>query len=196
LSKSKLLYDWRSVSQHVLVSGTPLGPMTRFYFFLSFVGKLIFSSPWAPSLTRGRVCTLQCETRCLLTWLEADPSENTARNNTCCVCWLPWKSCLSGCYLDTDLRKSYLVTGIPNMWEDSMGGSHTLNLTMDVANNWLAILLFIQEVLSSNLCQANFFIFLILTGKILEIYFRLGQDTFSSLFVSSLNENSLTVLLK
>jgi hypothetical protein len=35
-SKSKLLYDWRSVSQYVLVSGTPLGPMTRFYFFLSF----------------------------------------------------------------------------------------------------------------------------------------------------------------
>jgi hypothetical protein len=28
--------------------------MTRFYFFLSFVGKLLFSSPWAPSLTRGR----------------------------------------------------------------------------------------------------------------------------------------------
>jgi hypothetical protein len=27
-SKSKLLYDWRSVSQYVLVSGTPLGPMT------------------------------------------------------------------------------------------------------------------------------------------------------------------------
>jgi hypothetical protein len=32
LSKSKLLYDWRSVSQYVLVSGTPLGPMTRFLF--------------------------------------------------------------------------------------------------------------------------------------------------------------------
>jgi hypothetical protein len=34
--KSKLLYDWQSVShsvsQYVLVSGTPLGTMTRFYF--------------------------------------------------------------------------------------------------------------------------------------------------------------------
>jgi hypothetical protein len=50
----------QSVSQYVLVSGTPFGPMTRFYFFLSFVAKLLFSSPWAPSLTRGRVCNLQC----------------------------------------------------------------------------------------------------------------------------------------
>jgi hypothetical protein len=53
----------------------------------------------------------------------AKPSENTTRRNNC-VCWLPWKSCLSGCYLDTDLSKSYLVTGIPNMWDVSMGGSH------------------------------------------------------------------------
>jgi hypothetical protein len=65
------------------------------------------------------------ELRRLLNCLEADPSENTARNNTCCDCWLPWKSYLSGCCLDTDLRKRYLVTGIPNMWEVSMGGSHT-----------------------------------------------------------------------
>jgi hypothetical protein len=42
--------------------------------------------------------------------LEADPSENTARNNTCCDCWLPWKSCLSECCLDTNLLKRYLVT--------------------------------------------------------------------------------------
>jgi hypothetical protein len=39
-------------------------------------------------------------------------------------CSLPWKSCLSECCLDTDLRKRYLVTGNPNMWEVSMGGSH------------------------------------------------------------------------
>jgi hypothetical protein len=26
--------------------------------------------------------------------------------------------------LHTDLRTRYLVTGIPNMWEDSMRGSH------------------------------------------------------------------------
>jgi hypothetical protein len=74
----------------------------------------------------------------LVNCLEADPSENTARNNTCCVCWLPWKSCLLGCYQDTDLLKRYLVTGIPNMWEVSMGGSHITictkaneNLTVD-----------------------------------------------------------------
>jgi hypothetical protein len=36
------------------------------------------------------------------------------------------KSCLSGCYLDADLRKRYLVTGILNMWEVFMGGSHRL----------------------------------------------------------------------
>jgi hypothetical protein len=34
------------VSQYVLVSGTPLGPMTRFFFFLSFSGKLFSSSSW------------------------------------------------------------------------------------------------------------------------------------------------------
>jgi hypothetical protein len=71
------------------------------------------------------VWCLKFELRRLLNCFEADPSENTARSNTCCVCWLPWKFCLSGCYLDTDLRKRYLVTGIPNMWEVSMGGSHT-----------------------------------------------------------------------
>jgi hypothetical protein len=47
MPKSKLLYDWRSVSHYVLVSGTPLGPMTRFYFFLSFAGKLLCSSSWS-----------------------------------------------------------------------------------------------------------------------------------------------------
>jgi hypothetical protein len=41
--QSKLLYDWRSVSQYVLVSGAPLGPISRFYFFLSFAGKLLCS---------------------------------------------------------------------------------------------------------------------------------------------------------
>jgi hypothetical protein len=50
ISKSKLLYDWRSVSQsvcqYVLVSGTPLGPMTRFLFFLYFAGQLLWSSSW------------------------------------------------------------------------------------------------------------------------------------------------------
>jgi hypothetical protein len=56
-----------------------------------------------------------------------DIFENTARNNACCVAIVGYhgKSCLSGCYLDTDLRKRYLVTEVHNMWEVSMGGSHT-----------------------------------------------------------------------
>jgi hypothetical protein len=29
--------------------------------------------------------------------------------------------------LDIDLRKRYLLTGNPNMWEVSMGGSHNIN---------------------------------------------------------------------
>jgi hypothetical protein len=31
------------------------------------------------------------ELRRLYNCLEVDPNGNTARNNTCCVCWLPWK---------------------------------------------------------------------------------------------------------
>jgi hypothetical protein len=34
--KLKLLYDWQSVGQSVLVSGTHLGPMTNFSFSLKF----------------------------------------------------------------------------------------------------------------------------------------------------------------
>jgi hypothetical protein len=49
--------------------------------------------------------------RRLVNCLEADPSVNTARNNSYIVAIV--------------LRKLYLVTGIPNMWEVSMGGSHT-----------------------------------------------------------------------
>jgi hypothetical protein len=33
-SKLKLIYDWQSVRQSVLVSGTHLGPATNFSFFL------------------------------------------------------------------------------------------------------------------------------------------------------------------
>jgi hypothetical protein len=36
--------DRRSVGLSVLVSNTPLGPMTRFFFFLSFAGQLVCSS--------------------------------------------------------------------------------------------------------------------------------------------------------
>jgi hypothetical protein len=39
------------------------------------------------------------EVRRLLNCLEADPSENTARNNTCCFCWLPWKVLFIGLLL-------------------------------------------------------------------------------------------------
>jgi hypothetical protein len=39
-------YDRWSVGLSILVSGTPLGPMTRFYICLSFAGKLICSSSW------------------------------------------------------------------------------------------------------------------------------------------------------
>jgi hypothetical protein len=45
----------------------------------------------------------------------------------CCYCSSPWKSCLTDCCLDTDLHKRYLVTKVLNMWEVSMGGSHTLH---------------------------------------------------------------------
>jgi hypothetical protein len=38
--------DRRSVGLFVLVSGNPLGPMTKFFFFLSFAGQFICSSFW------------------------------------------------------------------------------------------------------------------------------------------------------
>jgi hypothetical protein len=50
----------QSVSQYALVSGTPLGPMTRFYFFLPFPQNCFAVRLGAPSLTRERVCNLQC----------------------------------------------------------------------------------------------------------------------------------------
>jgi hypothetical protein len=45
-SRSYFTTDGQSVSQYVLVSGTPSGPKTRFYFLLSFAGKLLCSSTW------------------------------------------------------------------------------------------------------------------------------------------------------
>jgi hypothetical protein len=64
------------------------------------------------------------ELRRLLNCLEADPSENTSRNNTSCVCWLLWKSYLSGCYLDTDLpghRYSQYVGGFNERLPNCVG---------------------------------------------------------------------------
>jgi hypothetical protein len=54
--KSKLLYDWCSVSEYVLISSTLLGLSTR-YYFLSECCCLKFAVVF---LTRGRVCNLQC----------------------------------------------------------------------------------------------------------------------------------------
>jgi hypothetical protein len=44
---------WLTVSRlSILVSGSPLGPMTRFFFFLSFAGQLFCSSSWGHLLWR------------------------------------------------------------------------------------------------------------------------------------------------
>jgi hypothetical protein len=55
-SKSKLCYDRQSVGQSVLVSSTHLELKTRFLF----VRELRVCWCGAASLTRGRVCLLQC----------------------------------------------------------------------------------------------------------------------------------------
>jgi hypothetical protein len=56
LSQSVLYYDRRSVGQSILVSSPHLGLMTRFFQCQTIAGF------WygAPSLTRERVCLLQC----------------------------------------------------------------------------------------------------------------------------------------
>jgi hypothetical protein len=56
LLQSVLYYDRRSVGQSILVSSPHLGLMTRFFHCQTIAGF------WygAPSLTRGRVCLLQC----------------------------------------------------------------------------------------------------------------------------------------
>jgi hypothetical protein len=51
----KLIYDWRSVDQSVLVSGSHLKPMIRFLFSIR---QLRISWCGTPSLTRGWVCNL------------------------------------------------------------------------------------------------------------------------------------------
>jgi hypothetical protein len=42
-SESELLYDWRSVSQFILVSGTLWGPWPDFTFSFCYAGKLLYS---------------------------------------------------------------------------------------------------------------------------------------------------------
>jgi hypothetical protein len=56
-SKSNLCYDRRSVGQSVLVSSTHLGLKTSFLFSDWQLRGFCYG---APSLTRGRVCLLQC----------------------------------------------------------------------------------------------------------------------------------------
>jgi hypothetical protein len=60
-SKSKLYYNWQSVGQSVLVSGTHLGPATNFShsLWLFFYRQLRVCWYGAPSLTRSRVCRFQ-----------------------------------------------------------------------------------------------------------------------------------------
>jgi hypothetical protein len=53
--KLKLIYDRQSVGQPVLVSGSHLEPMTRFFFS---IWRLRVSWCAAPSLTRGWACNL------------------------------------------------------------------------------------------------------------------------------------------
>jgi hypothetical protein len=63
-SKSKLLYDWRSVSQYVLVLGTPLGPMARFFFFLLFCRKIALLFVFGRPLWREEgavICSAICQ---------------------------------------------------------------------------------------------------------------------------------------
>jgi hypothetical protein len=55
----------QSVDQFILASGSPLGPMTRFLSFFVLFDNYFVVIPRAPSLTRGRVCNLQCN-RCLV----------------------------------------------------------------------------------------------------------------------------------
>jgi hypothetical protein len=48
-------HDRRSVGLSVYVSGTPFGPMIRFFFFLPFAGQLLCSSSWG-ALSDERTC--------------------------------------------------------------------------------------------------------------------------------------------
>jgi hypothetical protein len=54
-------FSQQSVDQFVWVSGLPLGPLTRFYLaLLSSSDNYLILLSKAPSLTRKRVCSLQC----------------------------------------------------------------------------------------------------------------------------------------
>jgi hypothetical protein len=53
-SRSHFTTDGRSVSLHILVSGTPLRPMTIFFFFHSFTRQLL-CSPSLGALSDERI---------------------------------------------------------------------------------------------------------------------------------------------
>jgi hypothetical protein len=61
MSKPKLLYDWRSVNQYVLVT-SPLWDLRPDItsFQMVAVWNLLYCLCGAASLTRGQVCSLQC----------------------------------------------------------------------------------------------------------------------------------------
>jgi hypothetical protein len=58
-SKSKLHYDQWSFGQYLLVSGTHLGPLTKFSSFFNYLYALRGCLCMAPSLMRGLACSLQ-----------------------------------------------------------------------------------------------------------------------------------------
>jgi hypothetical protein len=90
-----------TVSQSVRLGVEPtLRLLTRVCFFKrGLVWKFLSCLLGAPSTDPRR----------LINCLEADPSENTDRNNACLLRLLVTKEILlSGCCLDTDLRKRYL----------------------------------------------------------------------------------------
>jgi hypothetical protein len=67
LRESTISWNWssscsrQSVDQFVWISGLPLGPLTRFYLaLLSSSDNCFILLSKAPSLTRKRVCSLQC----------------------------------------------------------------------------------------------------------------------------------------
>jgi hypothetical protein len=156
-SKSKLLYDWQSVSQLVCLGiEHPCGTCDQILFpvwmlmseicFLVSMGLplwreggsaicsvitqwpcLIWDSPnlegQVPVFISPRNIVAQLYPRALgLTeWTEASyrismlmswggpKSRHLSQQFMyCCDCWLPWKFCLSGYCLDTDLRNRYL----------------------------------------------------------------------------------------
>jgi hypothetical protein len=59
-SKSKLRYNWWSVDQSFLLSGTHLGPATNFsHLFFNYFRQLRVCWCGEPSLTGSRVCSFQ-----------------------------------------------------------------------------------------------------------------------------------------